>query len=114
VGLVLLVGLQIWPIVYTVATSFTNYGDGHAISKQESIDSIIADSVREVPNTSRYRLSAAVKAGSDPATAGVLYLLTNPAGKTFVGDKAGLSSLAAAHLEKAPMAASSRPPVIRS
>jgi len=39
-GLALLVGLQIWPIAYTVATSFTNLGDGHLISKQESIDSI--------------------------------------------------------------------------
>ena len=93
-GLVLLLGLQIWPIAYTVATSFTNYGDGHAISKQESIDSIIANSVREVPNTSRYGLSVAVKAGSDPATGQAFYLLTNPAGKTLVGDKAGLSELA--------------------
>ena len=100
-GLVLLVGLQIWPIAYTVATSFTNYGDGHAISKQESIDSIIANSVREVPNTPRYRLSVAVKAGSDPAVGEAFYLLTDPAGKTFVGDKTGLSPLSGAEVEKA-------------
>jgi arabinogalactan oligomer/maltooligosaccharide transport system permease protein len=100
-GLVLLVGLQIWPIAYTVATSFTNYGDGHAISKQESIDSIIANSVREVPNTPRYRLSVAVKAGSDPAVGEAFYLLTDPAGKTYVGDKNGLSPLSGAQVEKA-------------
>lgn len=95
-GLVLLVGLQIWPIAYTVATSLTNYGDGHAMSMTKSIDSIIANSVREVPNTPRYRLSVAVRAGSDPATGPVFYPLTDPAGKTFVGDKSGLSALAGA------------------
>src|SRR5674476_638957 len=101
-GLILLVTLQIWPIAYTVATSFTNYGDGHLFSKQESIDSIIANSVREVPNSARYKLSVAVKAKSDPATAEVFYLLTDPAGKTYVGDKVGLSDLPAADVEKAP------------
>jgi len=100
-GLVLLVGLQIWPIAYTVATAFTNYGDGHAISKQESIDSIIANSVREVPNTSRYRLSVAVKEGADVAAAEAFYLLTDPAGKTFVGDLTGLNDLPTAEVEKA-------------
>ena len=100
-GLVLLVGLQIWPIAYTVATSFTNYGDGHAISKQESIVSIIANSVREVPNTPRYRLSVAVTTGADPATGQAFYLLTDPAGRTFLGDKLGLSALSGAKVEKA-------------
>jgi arabinogalactan oligomer / maltooligosaccharide transport system permease protein len=100
-GLVLLVGLQIWPIAYTVATSFTNYGDGHLESKQQSIEANIANSVREVPNTSRYRLSVAVKQGSDPATGESFYLLTDLAGKTFVGDKIGLSDLPDADVEKA-------------
>ena len=35
-GLLLLVALQIWPIVYTVATAFTNYGQGHTLSKEEA------------------------------------------------------------------------------
>jgi arabinogalactan oligomer / maltooligosaccharide transport system permease protein len=100
-GLVLLVGLQIWPIAYTVATSFTNYGDGHLETKQQSIEAIIANSVREVPNTSRYLLSVAVKEGSDPATGEPYYLLTDPAGKARVGDKVGLSDLPAAEVEKA-------------
>jgi arabinogalactan oligomer/maltooligosaccharide transport system permease protein len=100
-GLALLVGLQIWPIAYTVATSFTNLGDGHLISKQESIDSIIANSVREVPDAPRYLLSVAVRSGADPATGETYYLLTDPSGKTFLGDKAGLSDLPAAEVEKA-------------
>jgi len=100
-GLALLVALQIWPIAYTVGTSFTNLGDGHMISKQESIDAIIANSVREVPNAPRYLLSVAVREGSDPATGEAFYLLTEPSGKTLLGDKAGLSDLPAADVEKA-------------
>jgi len=92
-GLVLLVGLQIWPQVYTAMTAFTNYGDGHSISKQEAIDSIVANSVTEVPGTPRYKLSVAVKSGSDPATGDAFYLLTDPQGKTYVGDAKGLSEL---------------------
>ncbi|OIQ94701.1 maltose transport system permease protein MalF [mine drainage metagenome] len=99
-GLVLLVGLQIWPIAFTVATSFTNYGDGHLYSKQASIDSIIADSVHEVPNTPRYKLSVAVRQGSDPATGEPFYLLTDPTGATFVGDRTGLRNLDAADVQK--------------
>jgi len=100
-GLALLVALQIWPIAYTVGTSFTNLGDGHMISKQESIDAIIANSVREVPNAPRYRLSVAVRQGADPAIGEAFYLLTEPSGKTLLGDKAGLSDLPAADVEKA-------------
>jgi arabinogalactan oligomer/maltooligosaccharide transport system permease protein len=100
-GLALLVGLQIWPIAYTAATAFTNLGDGHLISKQESIDSIIANSVREVPNAPRYLLSVAVREGTDPATGESFYLLTDPSGKTLLGGKAGLSDLPAADVEKA-------------
>ena len=36
-GLFFLVALQIWPIIFTIATSFTNYGDGHMGTKEESV-----------------------------------------------------------------------------
>jgi len=36
-GLVLVTLLVIYPIFYTVTTSFTNYGDGHLLTKQQSI-----------------------------------------------------------------------------
>jgi len=100
-GLIFLVALQIWPIAYTVQTSFTNYGDGHKISKQESIDSIIANSVREVQGAPRYKLSVAVKDGSDIATGDAVFLLTDPQGKTLVGDLTGLKNLSDG-VEKAP------------
>ena len=67
-GLLFMLLLQIFPIVLTVATSFTNYGDGHSVSKQESIDTLIAQSVAEVPGSPRYALSVAVRENSDPLT----------------------------------------------
>ena len=94
-GLLLLVALQIWPIVYTVATAFTNYGDGHSISKQEATDSIVASSVQEVPGTPRYRMSIAVQTGTDPATGALSLLLTAPDGPSSVGTPKGLADLPA-------------------
>ncbi len=99
-GLILLVALQIWPIVYTVATAFTNYGDGHAISKQEATDSIIANSVHEIPNTPRYRMSVAVTSGGNVATSDLVLLLTDPDGTTFIGDPKGLQALPAGGVQK--------------
>jgi len=100
-GLIFLVALQIWPIAYTVQTSFTNYGDGHKISKQDSIDAIIANSVREVQGAPRYKLSVAVRDGADRATGDTFFLLTDPKGKTVVGDISGLTDLTDG-VEKAP------------
>ena len=59
-GLLLLLGLQVWPMIMTVQTAFTNYGQGHALSKEEATNSIIANSVLEVEGAERYRLSIAV------------------------------------------------------
>ncbi|WP_237768065.1 hypothetical protein [Serinicoccus sp. CNJ-927] len=41
-GLILLLLFQMWPIIYTAATAFTNYGDGHTLSKEEAIVAIRA------------------------------------------------------------------------
>jgi arabinogalactan oligomer / maltooligosaccharide transport system permease protein len=99
-GLIFLVALQIWPIAYTVATSFTNYGDGHSLTKEQTIDSIVANSVREVEGSPRYRLSIAVNEGADVATGELAYLLTDPEGQTQVGTKDGLEELPAEGVEK--------------
>ncbi len=99
-GLVLLVGLQIWPIVYTVATAFTNYGQGHTLSKDEATARNLANSVKEVEGSERYKLSIAVPEGADVATAELTFLLTKPDGATFVGTKDGLEPLTADGVEK--------------
>src|SRR5690349_4116452 len=100
-GLLFMIALQVFPIVLTVATSFTNYGDGHQVSKQESIDTLIAQSVQEVPGSPRYALSVAVREGTDPATGEPYYLLTDPTTKkSFVGSKDGLKDLPEADIRK--------------
>ena len=90
-GLIFMLCLQVFPIVLTVATSFTNYGDGHQVSKQESVDTLIAQSVQEVPGSPRYALSVAVRENADPLTGDPYYLLTDPTTKqSYVGDAKGL------------------------
>ena len=102
-GLLFMALFQLWPVLYTANLSLTNYGDGHLYSKEESVSDIIAQSVREVPDTPRYRMSVATKEGGDPATADLVLLLTKPDGSTFVGDKAGLTPLPEAGVEKTPV-----------
>ena len=50
-GLIFFLAFQIWPAVFTGATAFTNWGDGHTLSKEESIEAITSSSVEEVPGT---------------------------------------------------------------
>lgn len=40
VGLILMVLFAIWPIILTVFVAFTNYGDGHLLSKVQSIEQL--------------------------------------------------------------------------
>jgi arabinogalactan oligomer/maltooligosaccharide transport system permease protein len=92
-GMLLLLAFQIWPIAYTVATAFTNYGDGHSLTKEEATANIVANSVREVEGSPRYRLSVAVRQGQDPATGDLVFLLTDPEGEHHVGTVDGLEDL---------------------
>lgn len=95
-GLVFFLAFQIWPAVFTAATSFTNWGDGHSLTKQESIDAIVRSSVVEVQGQPRYELSVAVRQGQDPATGAPVYILTNPQTKqVYAGTKDGLNEIPA-------------------
>lgn len=99
-GLLLLLALQVWPTVYTISLAFTNYGDGHIVSKQESINQITANSVVEVPGSPRYQLTVAVVAGQDPATGALNFLLVNPKDKSVsVGTAKGLQPLSSNGLQ---------------
>lgn len=90
-GVVLLLALQIWPLVYTVGISFTNYGSGHLGSKEDAIVSIEANSVRQVEGSDRYALNIAVAEGQDPMLGDPVYLLTAADGTFYAGDIDGLS-----------------------
>jgi arabinogalactan oligomer/maltooligosaccharide transport system permease protein len=93
-GIVLALGLQVFPIALTVVTSFTNYGDGHQVTKEQSIQTLIAQSVTEVSGSPRYALSVAVKSGTDKVSGAPVFLLTDPTTKkSYVGDAKGLTDL---------------------
>src|SRR5664280_377752 len=99
-GILALLGLQIWPMLFTVSIAFTNYGQGHLGTKEDSITQILANSVQEVPNTPRYKASVAVPDGASVTSAPLVLLLTAPDGKTYVGTVKGLEDLPAADVSK--------------
>ncbi|MFJ2740625.1 ABC transporter permease subunit [Streptomyces sp. NPDC087440] len=78
-GTLFLIAFQVLPILYTVSTAFTNFGDGHRGSKQAAIHSIEEASVSPVPGTPDYRLNLAVDKGSSPLDGPLVLLLTDPA-----------------------------------
>ncbi|MDO5697340.1 MAG: ABC transporter permease subunit [Dermatophilus congolensis] len=92
-GLLAMLALQVWPMLFTVAMAFTNYGDGHLGTKEEAASQIVANSVIEVPGSQRYRASVAVPEGADIRTGDLNLLLVAPDGTNFVGTKDGLAPL---------------------
>ncbi len=93
-GLVLMLAFQVWPVLYTAATAFTNQGNGHMLSKEQAIESIINTSVQEVPGAPRYAMGVAVAEGESPDTGQIILLLTDPAdGQIYSGTEEGLKKL---------------------
>ena len=88
VGTLFLIGFQIVPIIYTVTTAFTNFGDGHRGSKEEAIAAIEGASVTQAPGSTVYVLAIGTDAGGD-----LVFLLTDPSGAAFVGTPDGLTEL---------------------
>jgi arabinogalactan oligomer/maltooligosaccharide transport system permease protein len=92
-GTIFLLVFQVVPIIYTASTAFSNFGDGHRGSKQDAITSIQTASVKQVPGSAEYGLSVATK--GDPASAKLVFLLLDPSGRAFLGDRDGLHPLGA-------------------
>ncbi len=84
-GSIFLVLFAVFPVIYTVYLSFTNYGTGHLITKPQAIAQIEANSVQALPDATRYR--ADIMETPD----GELYLLlTDPSGAYFTGQSGTL------------------------
>ena len=97
-GTVFLVIFQLFPVLYTASTAFTNFGDGHRGSKQDAIVAIQTSSVVQVPGSKTYALSVATT--GDPAAGPLVFLLTDPTtGTVYVGDAGGLEELPAGAAE---------------
>ncbi|HEX5595320.1 MAG TPA: ABC transporter permease subunit, partial [Micromonosporaceae bacterium] len=91
-GTLFLLAFQVFPILYTASTAFTNFGDGHRGSKQEAIVAIQTASVVQLPGSIEYALTVATT--GDPATGPLVFLVTDPAtNNVSVGDERGLRPL---------------------
>ncbi|SCL27208.1 arabinogalactan oligomer / maltooligosaccharide transport system permease protein [Micromonospora nigra] len=91
-GTLFLIVFQIFPVLYTASTSFTNFGDGHRGDKRDAIVAIQSASVTQVPGSTEYALSIATT--GDAATGPLVFLVTDPAtGEVSVGDADGLRPL---------------------
>jgi arabinogalactan oligomer/maltooligosaccharide transport system permease protein len=62
-GTIFLIAFQVLPILYTLTTAFTNFGDGHRGTKQEAVVAIQTSSLQQVANAPEYALSPALKDG---------------------------------------------------
>ncbi|KWV31704.1 ABC transporter permease subunit [Micromonospora rifamycinica] len=100
-GTIFLLAFQVFPVLYTASTAFTNYGDGHRGSKDDAIVAIESSSVKQVPGSTEYALAVATR--GDPATGPLVFLVTDPtAGTVSAGDADGLRPLAAADVTVTP------------
>ena len=93
-GTLFLLAFQVFPVLYTMSTAFTNFGDGHRGSQEDAIRAIEGASIRKVEGSTDYRLAVAVK--GDPITGDLYFLLTDPETRqTEVGTSDGLEPLPA-------------------
>lgn len=90
-GTLLLIAFQILPVLYTVSTSVTNFGDGHRGDKEQAIAAIEAYSVVRTPDSPQYTLTVA--ADGAPDTGDLVFLLTAADGTVYAGDADGLTPL---------------------
>jgi arabinogalactan oligomer/maltooligosaccharide transport system permease protein len=88
-GTLLLIAFQILPVVLTVGTSFSNYGDGHRVDKEQATEAIIAAGVQQTSGGASYLVAVGESTSGD-----LTLLLTDIAdGSTWAGDEAGLTAL---------------------
>jgi arabinogalactan oligomer / maltooligosaccharide transport system permease protein len=100
-GTLFLIVFQIVPVLYTMSTAFTNFGDAHRGSKEDAIAAIEGTSVQQVPGSAEYVLSLATE--GDPATGDIVFLLTDPATQqSFAGTSEGLEELVADDIQVGP------------
>jgi arabinogalactan oligomer/maltooligosaccharide transport system permease protein len=94
-GTILLVGLQVVPIIYTVRVAFTNYSTGHIATKSDAIKQIEVTSLQPPANGKTYTMAVA----RDSSGNVVLILQDDATKKDFVGTQKSLTPLSAADVK---------------
>lgn len=93
-GVFFLILFQVYPVVYTAYTAFTNYSTGHSVSRAEAIDGVISGYVQPVEDGGTYSM-VVIHRGSELAL-----LLTNDATKkVYLGDSYSLKEVTNATLD---------------
>lgn len=90
-GTILLIGLQIIPIIYTVRVAFTNYSTGHIATKSDAINQIEVTSLQPPENGKTYTMAVA----QDSAGKVVLILRDDATKQDYVGTQKSLTPLPA-------------------
>ncbi|MFC4560852.1 ABC transporter permease subunit [Nocardiopsis mangrovi] len=90
-GTLFLIAFQILPVLFTLSTSVTNYGDGHRGEKEQAIAAIEAASVTRAEDGTEYTLTVAARGGADSGE--LAFLLTDRQGRAYAGTAEGLEPL---------------------
>lgn len=91
--LLVTLGLQVWPLVFTAGIAFTNYAPGRALTQAAAAHQIVTESVRPVAGGARYEMTLAVPAGQSPRDGPLVMLLVDPNGRTLVAHDGELREL---------------------
>jgi arabinogalactan oligomer / maltooligosaccharide transport system permease protein len=87
-GTLFLVAFVLYPVIYTIYISTTNYGTGNNLSREQAITQIERRSIRPADESIRYDLQILAEGGP---TGQLAYLLTDPDGDYFLGTAEGLA-----------------------
>jgi len=90
-GVLFLLVFQVYVVLYTVAISFTNYGDGHSIDQETARRQVVAVSEQRVPDSPSYAVT--VLSRGEPADEEIAFLVTGPDGDVSLGTPQGLQSV---------------------
>lgn len=83
-GTIFLLVFALYPVLYLVYISTTNFGTGNNLTKDQAIERIEANSVVATEDAPRYELQI-LAAGNDATTGELAFLLTDEAGNRFLG-----------------------------
>ena len=89
-GTLFLLVFAVYPVIYTLYASLTNYGTGNILSKSQAIEVIETNSIAATADATRYDLQILAKGD---ASGDLAFLLTDTDGNSFLGTADGLTPL---------------------
>ncbi len=78
-GLLFLLVYQVFVVLYTGYTAFTNYGDGHNSDRDDAVEAILVQDERRLPDSQTYALTVVSRDGD------LAFAVVDPDGEALVG-----------------------------